>query len=107
MRHWRHGGETSPENLLLLCRSHHIATHEGGLTVEGTLDGFLFRRPDGSVIQRQTLRAGGPGIGYHNRSQGIDVTPETCAPEWGGEQGSILYVAEVFASRSPPRSAAT
>jgi hypothetical protein len=107
IRHWKHGGETSPENLLLLCRSHHIATHEGGLSVERTLDGFLFRRPDGVVIQRPRLRAGGPGIGHHNRSQGIEVTPDTCAPEWGGEPGSILYVAEVFAARSPPTSAAS
>jgi hypothetical protein len=107
IRHWKHGGETSPENLLLLCRSHHIATHEGGLSVERTLDGFLFRRPDGVVIQRPRLRAGGPGIRHHNRSQGIEVTPDTCAPEWGGEPGSILYVAEVFAARSPPTSAAS
>ena len=107
IRHWKHGGETSPENLLLLCRSHHIATHEGGLSVERTLDGSLFRRPDGVVIQRPRLRAGGPGIGHHNRSQGIEVTPETCEPEWGGEPGSIRYVAEVFASRSPPTSAAS
>lgn len=102
IKYWTDGGETSPDNLLMLCRSHHIATHEGDLTVERTLAGFLFRRADGSVIRRATLRAAGPGIGHDNRARGIDVTPETCAPEWGGERGSILYVAEVFASRSPP-----
>jgi hypothetical protein len=106
IKHWKDGGETSPENLLLLCRSHHIAVHEDDLGVDRTVDGWLFCRADGSVIRRPTLRVSGLGIGYENRSEGIDVSPETCAPEWGGEPGNILYVAEVFASRSPPVPAA-
>ncbi len=28
--HWLHGGPTSLDNLILLCRSHHRAVHEGG-----------------------------------------------------------------------------
>ena len=29
VHHWAHGGETSLDNLLLLCRRHHTAIHEG------------------------------------------------------------------------------
>jgi len=30
LRHWLHGGATDPANLVLLCRAHHRAVHEGG-----------------------------------------------------------------------------
>jgi len=31
IRHWAHGGETSKENLIMLCRHHHRLVHEGGV----------------------------------------------------------------------------
>jgi hypothetical protein len=40
LRHWLHGGPTDLENLLLLCRGHHHAVHEGGWR--------LHRQPDGT-----------------------------------------------------------
>jgi HNH endonuclease len=30
VEHWLHGGPTSLDNLVLLCRVHHRAVHEGG-----------------------------------------------------------------------------
>ena len=33
IRHWADGGETSLRNLVLLCRRHHRAVHEGGMRV--------------------------------------------------------------------------
>jgi HNH endonuclease len=30
LRHWLHGGTTDLANLVLLCRAHHRAVHEGG-----------------------------------------------------------------------------
>jgi hypothetical protein len=33
VRHWADGGETTLGNLVLLCRRHHRAVHEGGVTV--------------------------------------------------------------------------
>ncbi len=51
IRHWANGGETSLDNLALLCRVHHRLVHEGGFGAERTADGALrFTRPDGRVI---------------------------------------------------------
>ena len=41
LRHWRHGGATDLGNLVLLCRGHHRAVHEGGWRLQ--------RHPDGEV----------------------------------------------------------
>jgi hypothetical protein len=50
--HWADGGPTELSNLLLLCRPHHRAIHTGfGLDADADGDGFVFRRPDGSVLQ--------------------------------------------------------
>ena len=51
IRHWANGGETSLDNLALLCRRHHRQVHEGGFSVARIADGALrFTRPDGRVI---------------------------------------------------------
>jgi hypothetical protein len=51
IRHWANGGETSLDNLALLCRRHHRLVHEGGFGVERITAGALrFTRPDGRVI---------------------------------------------------------
>ena len=45
------GGPTVIENLVLLCRRHHRAVHEGGWSIEGDPAGDLrFIRPDGRVL---------------------------------------------------------
>jgi hypothetical protein len=41
LRHWLHGGPTDLANLVLLCRGHHHAVHEGGWQ--------LHRHPDGTI----------------------------------------------------------
>jgi len=37
--HWADGGETSLDNLILLCRHHHRLVHEGGFVCEKTASG--------------------------------------------------------------------
>jgi hypothetical protein len=80
-QHWAQGGETSLENLVLLCFHHHRLVHEGGYTVEGDPAGGLrfrnrhgvvcstlpSRPPPGSV---DTLRGG-------NTAQGHLIGPDT------------------------------
>jgi hypothetical protein len=45
------GGQTVLSNLVLLCRRHHRAVHEGGWRIEGDPAGALrFVRPDGTAL---------------------------------------------------------
>jgi hypothetical protein len=39
--HWLHGGETNLDNLVLLCRRHHVDHHEGAWTINRQLDGSV------------------------------------------------------------------
>jgi hypothetical protein len=49
-RHWAHGGETSLDNLVLLCWQHHRLVHEGGYTVETDSDeNIRFRNRHGII----------------------------------------------------------
>jgi hypothetical protein len=51
-RHWADGGPTCLDNLVLLCRRHHRAVHEGGFGVRSRRDGALtFMRPDGAPLE--------------------------------------------------------
>lgn len=49
--HWADGGATSVDNLVLLCRRHHRAVHEGGFEVHRTGPGqWVFVAPSGIAI---------------------------------------------------------
>ena len=51
MKHWADGGETSLRNLLLLCRRHHRAVHEGRVKVGTNRDGAaLFFTRTGRIL---------------------------------------------------------
>jgi hypothetical protein len=51
IRHWAAGGETSLENLMLLCGRHHQLVHEGGFRIEKDYrDRWFFKRPDGRAV---------------------------------------------------------
>jgi hypothetical protein len=53
LEHWANGGETSLDNLTLLCTHHHRLLHEGGFRVEREQGGALrFQRADGRTIPR-------------------------------------------------------
>ncbi len=52
IRHWANGGETSIDNLVLLCRHHHRLVHEGGFGVDRAANGQIrFSRPNGLTIE--------------------------------------------------------
>lgn len=52
VQHWADGGETSLDNLLLLCATHHRLVHEGGFGIVRARDGrCYFRRPDGRPVE--------------------------------------------------------
>jgi len=51
VEHWSSGGETSLDNLMLLCTKHHTLVHEGGFRIEKKFrDKWFFRRPDGIAV---------------------------------------------------------
>jgi len=89
VKHWADGGETRLDNLITLCRHHHRAVHEGGFTVQMKAHGQPeFRDPNGKLLPTA------PGTRYRgnvfaliteNRRNGLDVSAETCIPDWAGE----------------------
>jgi hypothetical protein len=72
--HWADGGETKLSNLLSLCCFHHMLHHEGGFGITATGDGgFIFTRPDGTVIPEcgpQPAVAGGRGESFRGNFSG-------------------------------------
>ena len=58
IHHWAEGGDTSLDNLTLLCTHHHTLLHEGGFSIRrDSGGGIYFRRPDGRVIPQSGYRA--------------------------------------------------
>ena len=57
LRHWIHGGETTPDNMTLLCTYHHTLLHEGGFSIVKESDETLrFVTADGRTIPRAGYR---------------------------------------------------
>ena len=64
VKHWAKRGETSLDNLMLLCTRHHRAVHEGGFTIRKDFqDQWRFFRPDGIAV---------PECGYVADDEGSD-----------------------------------
>lgn len=53
IQHWIDQGETSLENLILLCRHHHTLIHESGWKITGIPGQLKFWRPDGTQLGDQ------------------------------------------------------
>jgi hypothetical protein len=82
VEHWANGGETSIDNLLLLCTKHHTLVHEGGFRIDRDFrDNWAFFRPDGIAV---------PEVGYVSR---LDDNPPA---------GGLLSVAENLVSEPAP-----
>ena len=57
LEHWIHGGETSADNMTLLCTYHHRLLHEGGFRIVREADETLrFVTADGRTIPRNGYR---------------------------------------------------
>ena len=58
VKHWSAGGETSLDNLMLLCSRHHRLVHEGGFHIERDFQNhWFFKRPDGRAVPSCGYRA--------------------------------------------------
>jgi hypothetical protein len=88
--HWADGGDTSIANLLLLCRRHHRAVHEGHiLVVRQPDDGAAFVHPDGRPIPfGPELPATPHGRADHAASEDAAEAP----PTWDGTRFDLDWI---------------
>jgi hypothetical protein len=103
IEHWAHGGDTSMDNLVQLCRHHHRLVHEGGFSVERRAGNFVFRRPDGRALATGAgTRGDATCIIRDNRRRARHVTPETCVPHWYGDRLRLADAVEAVLRFAPP-----
>ncbi len=100
--HWYHGGPTDPDNLVLLCRFHHMALHEAGfrLVVTDTTGARLtlqFSTPDGDPVVPVPPLDPGPTVGLdaHLRPE---LDPVGIGPRQFGERFSLADAVAVLTS---------
>jgi hypothetical protein len=102
IRHWAHGGPTTLSNLVMLCRRHHRAVHEGGYHVERGSDGDLrFYRPDGRLIPDvpAALDLAADPVGElraRHDATGLVLDKRTATPRWSGERLDVGYAIGVM-----------
>ncbi len=87
VHHWADGGETSLDNLVLLCRYHHRLVHESGFRCEATEDGdFRFLTPSGFALPEAFPQKPGAweAVTQLNAQRGLAITPRTCDGGWDG-----------------------
>jgi len=101
IQHWSAGGETSLDNLMLLCSQHHKLVHEGGFAIERDYQHrWFFKRPDGRAV---------PTCGYHARDIMDDDVKEISRQAGPRSElvnnppaGGLLTAAVNFLSEPPP-----
>ncbi len=89
IRHWLHGGETSVDNIALLCTVHHHRVHEGGWTIARGADGKLaFTSPAGRRLPHEPPRERVGDIptwlDEWAEAHGVELGPDTNMPLWDG-----------------------
>jgi len=99
--HWADGGATELDNLVLLCRYHHVLVHEKGFGCQRTERGEVaFTTPAGSrmpaagelpALFEQDVRR---GLEARNHRRGIHVTAHSCWSLSGGGRYDLHWVVE-------------
>ncbi|MGQ0632818.1 MAG: DUF222 domain-containing protein [Sporichthyaceae bacterium] len=95
VRHWSRGGGTDLSNLVLLCRYDHRLLHEGGYTLHASDQGFVFRRPDGTLIPEVPAQPTGDADAV-TRAHTATITAETAWPDWYGDHLDLAYTVELL-----------
>jgi len=89
VRHWLQGGETSTDNLVLLCNHHHHLVHEGSWSIEKDGEGdWLFVAPTGKRVTDPTPSAWEGNILTWLQEWAdehrLDLGPDANEPLWDG-----------------------
>ena len=106
IEHWLHGGETSLDNLITLCRHHHRLVHEGGFDCRKDDDGGVYfvdqrqRRieeyePPGPVSIEETL------AWLYRRFDKYRLDGDACAAEWNAGEAMDWDHAMIVAFQQP------
>jgi hypothetical protein len=105
IEHWAHGGETSLDNLVLLCSRHHRFVHEAGYTVrhcgEGTLE---FRDSWGAAVPNVPRPPPGSSRVLLERNGDPDIDSRTCAAGHG-DQMDVGHAVDALLSLAGARGA--
>jgi hypothetical protein len=115
IHHWAEGGETKLSNLVSLCRTHHRAVHEGGITIQRLDDGaWRFVKSSGEALHccapgYSRLLGDWMQLPAAHATRGIHITADTSVTRWRGERmdNSIaidLLLAKVERARLQARS---
>lgn len=98
--HWARGGETSLENLVLLCFHHHRLVHEGGYTIEDIEDGALRFRNRYGVLCPNVPRSPPTGCAdqliAQNETSGLTIDSKTNRNGEGGRM-DLPYAVDAIA----------
>ena len=82
--HWADGGETTKENLMLLCSRHHRLLHEGGYTIHKNFAGdWYFRSATNKIISESP----------HYKPTVSDASRDVFSPESISEPPALYAVA--------------
>jgi len=88
IQHWADGGQTSLDNLVMLCRHHHHLVHEGGFACSKDNDGKItFKNQREQPLDQSP---GLPGVAANEDIQQwidreffeADIDSESCAARW-------------------------
>jgi len=113
---WIRGARTDLKNLILLCRWHHTAVHEGGVTITGDDKGWVFTKPDGQPcdwwVDDENL-ARHLAFALRRRSQELDQLAavdsfqhpdaQTIRPRWTGEPFDVHACVEALFTIKLPK----
>ena len=110
IHHWCYGGETSLDNLTLLCRYHHTLLHQEGFAIVKRTEGLEFVRPDGrklpNVLTTQFANTepqdGSLVIEAEDDALGLGIDARTAVTRWLGESldygfavGTLMDIAKL------------
>ena len=94
IQHWSAGGETSLDNLLLLCSRHQKLVHEDGFTIERDFQNqWFFKRADGRAV---------PECGYRMQDTMDDDVGEFSDQVNNPPRGGFFTGVKSFVSEAPP-----